>query len=138
MARVYDLAVAALAVGVDRKWLDNLIAQHTIPGTDHFSRGVPRRLSMKTLLTAAIVRELNRALGIPVSRAVEISASLLREDSATTLASSAMVRVSGAITLSVDVLSMERNIEQRLLHAMETVVPRRRGRPPANERRGTR
>jgi hypothetical protein len=38
----------------------------------------------------------------------------------------------------VDVGRLEKEIERKLLEAMETVVPRRRGRPPRKERRGTR
>src|SRR6476660_4384972 len=77
MARAYDIAVAAVAIGVERKWLDNLTAQHSIPGTEHVARGVARRLSMRTLLTAAIVRDLNRGLGVPVGRGVEVASSIL-------------------------------------------------------------
>jgi hypothetical protein len=133
MARVYDIAVAALAIDVDRKWLDNLTSQHTIPGTEHFARGVARRLSIRTLLTAAVVRDLNRDLGVPVSRGVELAIAMLGE--ATPRAES---RIGASIMLSVDVAGLEREIERRLLDAMETVVPRRRGRPPRKERRGTR
>jgi len=46
--------------------------------------------------------------------------------------------IAGSLTLAVDVGRLEREIERRLLEAMETVVPRRRGRPPRKERRGTR
>ena len=151
MARVYDIAVAALAIGVERKWLDNLTAQHTIPGTEHVARGVARRLSMRTLLTAAIVRDLNRGLGVPVGRGVEVASSILgaqqsREGVAIApsgpeellAAPRALLPIAESLTLAVDVERLEREIERRLLEAMETVVPRRRGRPPRKERRGTR
>jgi len=145
MARVYDIAVAALAIGVERKWLDNLTAQHSIPGTEHVARGVARRLSMRTLLTAAIVRDLSRGLGVPVSRGVEAASSILGGDSAgqimpmaATAAPTARLSVAESTTLVVDVGRLEKEIERRLLEAMETVVPRRRGRPPLKERRGTR
>lgn len=153
MARVYDIAVAAVALGVERKWLDNLTAQHDIPGTEHVARGVARRLAMRTLVTAAIVRDLNRGLGIPVARAVQIASAVLGErgpgaDRLAGLrlegagpaasASGALITVGDAATLAIDVGRLERDIERRLLEAMETVVPRRRGRPPRKERRGTR
>ena len=149
MARVYDIAVAAHAIGVERKWLDNLTAQHSIPGTEHVARGVARRLSMRTLLTAAIVRDLNRGLGVPVSRGVEAASSILggqpSVDGAAPTgpegappASRPVLAVGESMALSVDVGRLEREIERRLLEAMETVVPRRRGRPPRKERRGTR
>jgi hypothetical protein len=151
MARVYDIAVAALAIGVERKWLDNLTAQHSIPGTEHVARGVARRLSMRTLLTAAIVRDLNRGLGVPVGRGVEVASSILgAQQSRESVASAAsgleellsaprvVLPIAESLTLAVDVERLEREIERRLLEAMETVVPRRRGRPPRKERRGTR
>lgn len=153
MARVYDIAVAALAIGVDRKWLDNLTAQHSIPGTEHVARGVARRLSLRALLTSAIVRDLNRGLGVPVGRGVEIASAILgalpspeggagapagagAEEPRS--ASRSVLPIGESLTLAVDVERLEREIERRLLEAMETMVPRRRGRPPRKERRGTR
>jgi hypothetical protein len=150
MARVYDIAVAALAIGVDRKWLDNLTSQHSIPGTEHVARGVSRRLSLRALVTAAIVRDLNQSLGVPVARAVAVSIELLDHaegrvvdgdgSGGPPVGSPGAVggRVSDSIELRVDIGRIERDIEARLLDAMERVVPRRRGRPPLKERRGTR
>jgi len=152
MARVYDIAVAAVALQVERKWLDNLTAQHAIPGTEHVARGVARRLAKRTLVTAAIVRDLNRSLGVPVARAVQLASAVLGERGPDVpppaLSSSewpdpfatpsVTVPVGDSITLAIDVSRLEHEVEQRLLEAMETVVPRRRGRPPRKERRGTR
>lgn len=151
MARVYDIAVAALAIGVERKWLDNLTAQHSVPGTEHVARGVARRLSRRALLTAAIVRDLNRALGVPVGRGVEVAISVLGGEPSPDGTSGAqagagavvstprvVLPIADSLALAVDVERLERDIERRLLEAMETVVPRRRGRPPRKERRGTR
>ena len=153
MARVYDIAVAALALGVDRKWLDNLTTQHVVPGAEHFARGVPRRLSMRTLVTAALVRDLSRQLGVPVARGIDVAKGFLggqapigspgesasNGEQATTPNGSSVVRpVGSAMTLAIDIAALEREIEVQLLSAMETAVPRRRGRPPRKERRGTR
>lgn len=147
MARAYDISVAALAIGVERKWLDNLTAQNSVPGTEHVARGIARRLSMRAILTAAIVRDLNRGLGVPVSRGVGLAGAILgaaptdqsQSDSArssnTALSS---LQIGESISLAVDLARLEAEIERRLLEAMETVVPRRRGRPPRKERRGTR
>ena len=150
MARVYDVAVASLAIGVEKKWLDNLTTHHALPGTEHFARGVPRRLAMRALVTAALVHELNRKLGVPVSRAVDLAAGVLGDSLATSGAAVGeplvaagiqplrTVNVTPLISLTVDLYGLERDIDRRLLEAMETAVPRRRGRPPAKERRGTR
>ena len=133
MARVYDIAVASLALDVERKWLDNLTSQHSLPGTDHFARGVPRRFAMRALVTAAIVRDLNRALGVSVARGVALAARLLDLPSTR----EARLPVASSISLAIDVAKLEQEIEDRLVVAMETAVPRRRGRPPRKERRGT-
>ena len=152
MVRVYNVAVASLAIGVDRKWLDNLTAQHSLPGAEHFARGVPRRLSMRALVTAALVRELNRELGVPVSMAVALAAGMVGNAPAAVgvgvgvgeplgvvaIQSLRTVNVTPLISLTVDLHGLERDIDRRLLEAMETAVPRRRGRPPVKERRGTR
>ncbi len=157
MARVYDIAVASLAIGVEKKWLDNLTSQHSLPGTDHFARGVPRRLSVRALVTAALVRQLNRELRVPVSRAVELAAAIILVDLPTIAGAAAgvgvgvgeplvavgpqsarTVKITPVITLTVDLHALERDVDRNLLDAMETAVPRRRGRPPAKERRGTR
>ena len=151
MARVYDIAVAAVALGVERKWLDNLTTQHDIPGTEHVARGVARRLAMRTLVTAAIVRDLNRSLGVPVARAVQVAASVLAArglDASARMMSSregsdpapdfpSRLSIGDSAALTIDLDQLEGEIERRLLWAMETVVPRRRGRPPRKERRGT-
>jgi hypothetical protein len=141
MARVYDIAVAALAIGVERKWLDNLTAQHTISGTEHVARGVARRLSMRSMLTAAVVRDLSRGLGVPVSRGVEAAGSLIGTDpsgESSAPATGSRLQIGESMVLTVDLARIEREIERRLLEVMETMVPRRRGRPPRKERRGTR
>ena len=149
MARFYDIAVAALALDVDRKWLDNLTSQHAIPGTEHLARGVARRLTLRALVIAAMVRDLNQILGVPVARGVALSTQLMeqvdRGSSGGTVAGADMISSGGApvvrvgenIELRFDVAELERRIEVRLLDAMERVVPRRRGRPPGKERGGT-
>jgi hypothetical protein len=142
MARAYNIVVAALALDVDRKWLDNLTSQHSIPGTEHVARGVSRRLTLRALLIAALVRDLNRFLSVPVARAVALSTDFLDKldrQAAETPQPDAVrdLRVGENIELRIDVSGIERSIEARLLDAMETVVPRRRGRPPRKERRGT-
>jgi hypothetical protein len=150
MARAYDIAVAALAIDADRKWLDNLTSQHTIPGTEHLARGVARRLTLHALVIAAIVRDLNQLLGVPVARGVALSTELLdqvdRDSSSAALAGeypaspdgTPVVELGENIELRIDVAGVQRRIETKLLDAMERVVPRRRGRPPRKERRGTR
>ncbi|HEX8850921.1 MAG TPA: hypothetical protein VF761_15425 [Gemmatimonadaceae bacterium] len=129
--RAYDVAVGALALDVDRKWLDNLIAHHDIRGVERFARGVSRRLSMRALLTAAIVRDLQRELAVPAARAVEIAQRLLAGHHSD-------LALTPALSVRLDLAALEREIAHRLIHAMETAAPRRRGRPPGHSRKSER
>ena len=131
--RVYDVAVASLALGVERKWLDNLLAQHEITGVEHVTRGVSRRLSVQALVTAAAVRDLHRDLGLAVVRAVEIAEEAAR-------APHHRLQLSPALSVHLDLATIERDLEHRLVHAMEISIPRRRGRRSGDRhkrRRGT-
>ena len=132
MARVYDVGIAALALDVDRKWLDNLVAQHDVPGVERGGRGVARRLSIRALVAAGVARDLQRELGVAAARAVEIARRVLLAGEHPVL------RLSPALSVHLDVAVAEREVEARLIHAMETAVPRRRGRPPRDARKARR
>lgn len=129
--RAYDVAIAALALDVDHKWLDNLVAHHDIPGVERFARGVSRRLSMRALLAAAIARDLQRELAVPAARAVEIARRTL-------VSHHSDLALTPALSVRLDLAVLEREIAHRLVHAMETAAPRRRGRPPGQSRKSER
>ena len=131
MARVYDVGIAALALDVDRKWLDNLVAQHDVPGVEHGGRGVARRLSVRALVAAGVARDLQRELGVAAARAVDIARAVLAGDRS-------VLTLSPALSVHLDLAAAEREVETRLVHAMETAVPRRRGRPPRDPRKARR
>ena len=131
MARVYDVGIAALALDVDRKWLDNLVAQHDVPGVEHGGRGVARRLSVRALVAAGVARDLQRELGVAAGRAVDIARAVLAGDRS-------VLTLSPALSVHLDLAAAEREVETRLVHAMETAVPRRRGRPPRDSRKARR
>lgn len=126
--RSYDVATAALALQVDRKWLDNLIAHHDVVGVERFARGVSRRLSMRALVAAAIARDLQRELAVPAARAVEIATRALAHHHPD-------LPLAPALSLRIDHAALEREIAHHLVHAMETAAPRRRGRPPGHHRK---
>ena len=131
MARAYDVGIAALALDVDRKWLDNLVAQHDVPGVEHGGRGVARRLSVRALVAAGVARDLQRELGVAAARAVDIARAVLAGDRS-------VLTLSPALSVHLDLAAAEREVETRLVHAMETAVPRRRGRPPRDPRKARR
>ena len=126
--RAYDPALAALALGVEPKWLDNTISLHDVPGVVRETRGVTRRLSMRALVVLAIARDLQLELGVPLTRAVPLARRLV---------DAPRVPVGSILAVTVDPDAVERSITDRLATAMERFVPRRRGRPPRKTRRGT-
>ena len=66
--------------------------------------------------------ELLRELGVPLDRALALGASLLK--------SRGQPLRAGAVTIAVDVATIERALTLRLHDALETAPRRRRGRPP--------
>lgn len=125
--RSYDVGVASFALRVDRKWLDNLLSQHDVPGVDRSVQGLARQIPLRSLAIIAIVRDLQRHAGLPVSRGIDIGTRLIGP-------AHGHVRLGSAV-LTVDVPAIERELDHRLVDAMETVVPRRRGRPRTSRRR---
>lgn len=124
--RLYDVAVAAFALRVDRKWLDNFLSQHDIPGVERSVQGLARQLPLRSLAIIAIVRDLQRQLGLGISRGLAVAVRLVGPGHG-------HVRL-GTTQLTADVPAIERELDHRLFDAMETVVPRKRGRPPAQKR----
>ena len=118
--RGYSVAVAALALDVHRKWLDNLLSQNRIPGVRQTRQGVQRRLSAESLGLIDVIYRLNKDLGIPVGVAVEIAPKLWE--------SSAPLEI-GPIRLAVDAASIEQQMAGRLVEAVEIAPRVRRGRP---------
>jgi len=125
--RLYDVAVASLALRVDRKWLDNVLSQHDVPGVSRSVRGAARQIPLRSLLIISLVRDLQRQLGLGVARGLVVAARLVG-------ASHGHVRL-GVALLTVDIPALERQLDDRLVDVMETIVPRRRGRPRAGGRR---
>lgn len=122
MPRAYSVATASLALGVEKRWLDNLLSRHQLAGVARVGRGVARRVQPAALLTVAVALEIQRRLGAPLERALELGASILD--------ASAQSHTLGEVTLAVDVPAIERALALRLHDALEAAPPRRRGRPP--------
>ena len=76
--RGYSVATAALALGVEYKWLDNLLSQNRVQGVSQSRQGVQRRLPPEALYVIATVHRLNRGLQIPVGTALELAHELWR------------------------------------------------------------
>lgn len=125
MARNYHVDIAAFAANVDRKWIDNLLSHFNIPGVESAKRGVARRLSLDAIRTVVLVRALSVETGLSVDRALAAAARLLAAADGRTGGESSW------ITLRIDRVAFEAEVDRRLAAAVEAVVPRRRGRPPS-------
>lgn len=149
----YSTITAALALGVDRKRLENLLLRCRIPGTSRGRQGRARRLSRASLLALAAVVRLQEELGIPASQAAQFVASGLlsagplgsdadrvvpgrRIEPGERVTGTAAALRRGPFTLSVDVAQLDRELAGALADAIEVSPRPRRGRPLGTSRRG--
>jgi hypothetical protein len=148
---LYSTVTAALALGVDRKQLENLLGRCRIPGTSRGRQGRARRLSRDSLLAVAAVLHLQRRLGIPISRGAELLTDGLLSDpqghSETSPGAPPIGREAdeprphpapapggpalryGPLVLLLDVSELQRELTQALADAIEVSPRPRRGRP---------
>lgn len=120
--RLYDVAVAALAIDAPQKWVDNLLSQHDVPNVVTARRGVARRIPHSALLHLALARDAHVEIGLSVRDALHLAAQLLAGDDDA-------VHVSGHLRVSIDRAGLERALGARLREALESAPTPRRGRP---------
>lgn len=118
----YNSATAARALGVDPKWLDNLLSHHEIDGVARACQGVPRRLTDRAVETIAVARDLMRTTGTPAAHAVALATGVLAAGDA--------VARGELITISVDRAALQSSVARALSHAVEVAPRPARGRPP--------
>ena len=147
----YSTITAAIALGVDRKRLENLLLRCRIPGTSRGRQGRARRLSRSSLLALAVVVRLQEELGIPAAHAAELIAGGLLGPGARggrpdpgrpgsrvdlhdpgTAAGPTLHR--GPFILSVDMEELDRALASALAEAIEMSPRPRRGRPAGTGR----
>ena len=126
--RVYDIAVATLAIGAPRKWTDNLLSQHHLPDVVSVRQGVTRRFPYQSLIRIAVIRQLHTQLGIGVASAVRFADGLLDSGQV------AVLDV-GHVRIGVDIAAIRKGVDQRLALALESAPTPRRGRPPLKSAR---
>jgi len=121
--RSYSVAVTSLTIGAPTKWTDNLIAHHDIEGVRSQARGIARAVSWTGLVRIALIRDLHIRLGCGVREAVELANAVLR-------APAGEASVGLWLTLSIDRVTLERDLQRRLAEVLESAPRPRRGRPP--------
>jgi hypothetical protein len=124
--RVYDVAMASLAIDAPSKWTDNVLSQHEVAGVATARRGVARRIPHATLLHLALTRELHATMGLSVRDALPLARQLLS-------AGGELGVQRGVIRVVLDRALLERAVDRRLRDALESAPAPRRG--PAARRR---
>lgn len=119
--RSYTVTVAALALNVDIKWLDNVLSHHQVRGLLRKRQGIQRQILPESMLVLAIASDLIEALSLPIARAIEV-AHLMTE-------TGARVPVSRTINLHADLDSIAARLQGRLADAIEGAAQKPRGRP---------
>jgi hypothetical protein len=124
MARNYHVDIAVFAADSDRKWVDNLLSHFDVPGVDSAKQGVARRISANGIYIVALTRVLSRDAGMSVDVALAFAQRLLAADSA-------HAAFAPWLELRIDRHAFQRDTDARIADAVESILPRRRGRPPA-------
>lgn len=125
MQRTYGIRLAALALIVPLKWIDNLLSHHELPGVIRSRQGVERRITEEGLLAIEMVRLVSAEIGAPLTRAAHIVRSALRARS-----SGPMTYPAGqGVAVVFDVARIEGALRERIIEAMEFVARIPRGRP---------
>ena len=124
MTRFYHVDIARFASGVDSKWVDNLLSKFAVPGVEGARQGLSRRISADGIYHIALIRALNRDLGISVPQAVPLAARLLS-------AEDGRVPLSGDLDLQLDGTRFRAALDASIAEGVESLAPARRGRPPS-------
>ena len=119
--RAYTVATVAVALGVGAKWIDNILSHHAIPGVTQSRQGVARRLTGEAVSVLEITLRLTRTFGIPVRKALDVAADLVRHPE--------RPKEAEGLEIRIDVDSVRAQLDVRLAEAVEFSPVPRRGRP---------
>jgi hypothetical protein len=113
---------AAVALGVNRKVLDNALAREARSLLSASCQGRSRRISITALERIAVAFILNRDLGVSIAKGLELAELVLA-------APSSSVAIGSLGTLTFDVSRLRRTLELAVDEALESVAEPTRGRP---------
>lgn len=120
--RAVTTATAAVAIGLQKKALDNLLGRLDLPEAPSGRQGVERRIPVSLLPQLLLTAELSNLLDMPIRSAFALARRLVAGD----------VAAGPFLQLRVDTESITAEIDRQLEVAIETVVRRPRGRPRAS------
>jgi hypothetical protein len=119
--RSYTVVVAALALGADTKWLDNLLSHHQVRGVPRKKQGIQRQIPPDSLLIIAVARALIETLSLPIGRALTIADRLVE--------SPASKVELPPLAVHADVRAISARLHEQLADAVEGAARLPRGRP---------
>jgi hypothetical protein len=125
--RAVTSGTAALALGIAKKDLDNILSRYSVRGYERGRQGVARRLSLASIEQVALAIDLNRDYSIPVPTA------LLLAEEALSSREGVVTSPGGHLALHADLKRVRHDLYAKLTEAIEHVIPPRRGRPPAKD-----
>jgi hypothetical protein len=114
--------IAAIALGVSRKTVDNVLAREAAALVAPGRRGRRRRIPEPVLEQIAIALVLNRDFGVGVAKGLELATAILRSPTG-----SASVGSLGSLTF--DIPRLREALRRSIGEALEGVAEPVRGRP---------
>ena len=126
--RTLSTDVAAAALGVERKTLDNILSREARRLIGKGRRGRSRRISMPVLECLAIALVINRDLGTGIARALELAEQVL-------VSPQLPVQVGALTALRFDLDRLRKALDPAVEDALEGVATPVRGRPTRLGRR---
>jgi hypothetical protein len=125
VTRAYTVPVAAIALSIGAKWLDNVLSHHQVPGVERSRQGVARRLTPLGLKTLAVTILLMSKLHVPTARALDLARSLI--------GNGGRFLVVEGLVLEIDLKALEDTLHERLEYALEAAPVLKRGRPATSK-----
>jgi hypothetical protein len=122
--RAYTVATTAVTLGVDKKWVDNVLSHHPVNGVLKKKQGVVRRVTPEGLLILEIALQLGRTLGVPTGRALRLASELVKQQGREVELSQG-----AKLHLRANVSAISAALNSRLEHAIEITPVPQRGRP---------
>ena len=120
---LYDMRVAALAIGVPEAWFSSFLTRLPITGVIGGRQGHRRTLTVDSVVCAAIAHALIADAGCSAEPAVELAHRLLASTDGT------ITIGDGTLSLRVDMHDLRARLRTGLAGAVEQSVEVRRGRP---------